>query len=164
MIDELIPSLYALKTKQLGAAMTGAYKQLAHKSQVEKIVIEETGASRLLAKDNTEINFDRSAGENQLFATALLAGLAEVSGIEAPLVVDTPLARLDSEHRKNILNFWTSREMRQVILLAQDEEIDAEMFKSISGSVGKSYLLEHHDLGRGVGRARAVENQYFKER
>lgn len=164
LIDELIPSLYALKTKQLGAAMTGAYKQLAHKSQVDKIVIEETGASRLLAKDNTEINFDRSAGENQLFATALLAGLAEVSGIEAPLVVDTPLARLDSEHRKNILNFWTSQKKRQVILLAQDEEIDAEMFKSISGSVGKSYLLEHNDLGRGVGRARAVENQYFKER
>lgn len=164
LIDELIPRLYALKTKQLGAAMTGAYKQLAHKSQVDKIVIEETGASRLLAKDNTEINFDRSAGENQLFATALLAGLAEVSGIEAPLVVDTPLARLDSEHRKNILNFWTSQKKRQVILLAQDEEIDAEMFKSISGSVGKSYLLEHNDLGRGVGRARAVENQYFKER
>ena len=164
LIDELIPSLYARKTKQLGAAMTGAYKQLAHKSQVDKIVIEETGASRLLAKDNTEINFDRSAGENQLFATALLAGLAEVSGIEAPLVVDTPLARLDSEHRKNILNFWTSQKRRQVILLAQDEEIDADMFKSISGSVGKSYLLEHNDLGRGVGRARAVENQYFKER
>ncbi len=164
LIDELIPSLYALKTKQLGAAMTSAYKQLAHKSQVDKIVIEETGASRLLARDNTEINFDRSAGENQLFATALLAGLAEVSGIEAPLVVDTPLARLDSEHRKNILNFWTSQKKRQVILLAQDEEIDADMFKSISGSVGKSYLLEHNDLGRGVGRARAVENQYFKER
>lgn len=164
LIDELIPSLYSLKTKQLGVAMTGAYKQLAHKSQVDKIVIEETGASRLLAKDNTEINFDRSAGENQLFATALLAGLAEVSGIEAPLVVDTPLARLDSEHRKNILNFWTSQKKRQVILLAQDEEIDAEMFKSISGSVSKSYLLEHNDLGRGVGRARAVENQYFKDR
>ena len=94
--------------------------------------------------------------------------LSDPSSMRTPawreLVVDTPLARLDSEHRKNILNFWTSQKKRQVILLAQDEEIDADMFKSISGSVGKSYLLEHNDLGRGVGRARAVENQYFKER
>jgi DNA sulfur modification protein DndD len=164
LVEELIPCLYALKTKQLGTAMTRAYKLLAHKTQVDRIEIDQTGSSRLLAKDGTEINFDRSAGENQLFATALLAGLAEVSGIDAPLVVDTPLARLDSEHRKNILNFWTSQKKRQVILLAQDEEIDADMFNIIGASVCKSYLLEHSDLGRGVGRAKAIENQYFKER
>lgn len=164
LIDDLIPSLYALKTKQLGAAMTSAYKQLAHKSQVDRIEIDENGSSRLLSKDGSEINFDRSAGENQLFATALLAGLAEVSGIEAPLVVDTPLARLDSAHRKNILNFWTNQTKRQVILLAQDEEIDGDMYGTIGKSVAKSYLLEHNDLGRGVGRAKAVENQYFKGR
>ena len=164
LIDELIPRLYALKTKQLGSAMTCAYKQLAHKSQVDRIEIEENGSSRLLAKDGSEIKFDRSAGENQLFATALLAGLAEVSGIDAPLVVDTPLARLDSSHRKNILNFWTHQSKRQVILLTQDEEIDAVMFEEIGASVSKSYLLEHNDLGRGVGRATAVENKYFKGR
>ena len=164
LVDELTPRLYALKTRQLGEAMTKAYKLLAHKSQVDRIKIDETGASRLLAKDGTEIVFDRSAGENQLFATALLAGLAQVSGIDAPLVVDTPLARLDSAHRKNILNFWINQKCRQVILLAQDEEIDGEMFRVIGGAVCKSYLLEHSDLGRGVGRAKGIENQYFKGR
>lgn len=163
LIEDLIPNLYTLKTKQLGIAITNAYKQLAHKSQVAKIEINENGASRLLAKDGSEIAFDRSAGENQLFATALLAGLAEVSGIDAPLVVDTPLARLDSAHRKNILNFWINQKGRQVILLAQDEEISSEIFDVIQSSVCKRYLLEYHDLGSGIGRARAIENQYFKE-
>lgn len=162
LVDELIPRLYALKTRQLGDAMTRAYKLLAHKSQVDRIEIDETGTSKLLAKDGAEIDFDRSAGENQLFATSLLAGLAEVSGIEAPLVVDTPLARLDSTHRKNILKFWIEQKNRQVILLAQDEEIDSEMFATIGHAVCKSYLLEHADLGRGVGRAKAIENSYFK--
>lgn len=46
--------------------MTRAYKFLAHKTQVDRIEIDETGTSRLLAKDGVEINFDRSAGENQL--------------------------------------------------------------------------------------------------
>ena len=161
-MDELIPRLYALKTRQLGEAMTRAYTTLAHKSQVARIEIDETGSSRLLSRDGAEIDFDRSAGENQLFATALLAGLAEVSGIAAPLVVDTPLARLDSAHRRNILNFWTSQKDRQVILLTQDKEIDAEMFASIGHAVSKSFLLEHADLGRGIGRAKAHENRYFK--
>lgn len=162
LVDELIPRLYALKTRQLGEAMTRAYTTLAHKSQVGCIEIDETGASRLLSRDGAEIDFDRSAGENQLFATALLAGLAEVSGIAAPLVVDTPLARLDSAHRRNILNFWTSQKDRQVILLTQDEEIDTEMYSTIGDAVCKSFLLEHSDLGRGIGRAKAHENRYFK--
>ena len=138
------------------------FRSLAHKSQVGRIEIDETGASRLLSRDGAEIDFDRSAGENQLFATALLAGLAEVSGIAAPLVVDTPLARLDSAHRRNILNFWTSQKDRQVILLTQDEEIDAEMFASIKDAVCKSFLLEHTELGRGIGLSKAHENRYFK--
>lgn len=162
LVEELIPRLYALKTRQLGGAMTRAYTALAHKSQVDRIEIDETGASRLLARDGAEIHFDRSAGENQLFATALLAGLAEVSGIDAPLVVDTPLARLDSTHRRNILNFWTNQTNRQVILLTQDKEIDAEMYESIKESVGKSFLLGHMNMGRGVGKAKVLENRYFE--
>lgn len=163
LIEELIPSLYTLKTQQLSEAMTNAYRRLAHKGQIGKIEIDETGATRLLAKDGTAIEFDRSAGENQLFATALLSGLAEVSGIKAPLVVDTPLARLDSSHRKNILDFWTSDQSRQVILLTQDKEIDAEMLARIQSTVGKRWLLEHHDLGSGVGRTTATEDAFFGE-
>lgn len=162
LVDELIPRLYTLKTRQLGEAMTRAYTSLAHKSQVNRIEIDETGASRLLSRDGNEIEFDRSAGENQLFATALLAGLAEVSGIAAPLVVDTPLARLDSRHRRNILDFWINQKDRQVILLTQDKEIDTEMFSKIGGAVCKSFLLEHSDLGNGIGRAKAHENRYFQ--
>ena len=163
LIEKLIPKLYVLKTRQLGDEMTSAYKQLAHKQQNIRIEIGETGQSRLVAGDGAEINLDRSAGENQLFATALLAGLAEISGVNAPLVVDTPLARLDSVHRRNILKFWISRQDRQVILLSQDAEIDAGLFTEFQASVGKTWLLEHNELGRGIGQTIARENQYFQE-
>ncbi|WP_084312306.1 DNA sulfur modification protein DndD [Desulfobulbus elongatus] len=161
LIEELVPCLYSLKTRQLGEAMTRAYKSLAHKTQIARIEIDDSGASHLLAGDGEEIRLDRSAGENQLFATALLAGLAEVSGQGAPLVVDTPLARLDSAHRHNILKFWIGRKDRQVILLSQDEEIDAEMFSTFRDSVCKTWLLEHSELGRGIGKTVAKEDRYF---
>lgn len=161
VIDEVIPALFPLKVKELATAMTTVYKQLAHKDQVEKIKILDDGATQVLGKTGKEITFDRSAGENQIFATALIAGLAKVSGVKAPMVVDTPLGRLDSKHRENILKFWTGDKNRQVILLSQDEEIDYHFFKSIQDSVGKTYLLEHVDVGDGIGRTTAQEDKYF---
>ncbi|GEM_PF-455110 len=161
VIDDLIPALFPLKVRELATAMTKVYKQLAHKDQVEKITILDDGTTKILGKTGKEITFDRSAGENQIFATALIAGLAKVSGVKAPMVVDTPLGRLDSKHRANILNFWTGDKSRQVILLSQDEEIDYHFYKSIQESVGKSYLLEHTDVGDGIGRTTAIEDKYF---
>jgi DNA sulfur modification protein DndD len=160
-IDKLIPALFPLKVKELAKAMTGVYRLLAHKDQVAKIEIGNDGSTTILGKSGKKISFDRSAGENQIFATALIAGLAEVSGVKAPMVVDTPLGRLDSMHRKNILDFWTKDKTRQVLLLSQDEEIDQDFFKQIKGNVSKTYLLEHIDVGDGVGRTTAIEDAYF---
>jgi len=161
VIDEVIPALFPLKVSELASAMTNVYKQLAHKDIVAKIEIKDDGTTVILGKTRKEITFDRSAGENQIFATALIAGLAKVSGVKAPMVVDTPLGRLDSKHRANILNFWTGEATRQVILLSQDEEIDYTFYKQIANSVCKTYLLEHLDVGDGIGRTTAKEDAYF---
>ena len=90
LIGELIPQMYALKVDQLAKAMTAVYKKLAHKGQVHRVDIDETGKTRILGRNGQEIPFDKSAGENQVFATALLAGLAEISGIVSALLT-TPL-------------------------------------------------------------------------
>lgn len=161
LIDDLIPSLYTLKTNRLANAMTTVFQKLSHKKQVARIEIDETGKSRLISYEGDEIQFDKSAGEDQLFATSLLAGLAEISGIKAPLVVDTPLARLDSHHRKNILQYWISDKTRQVFLLSQDKEIDAQVYKELQDSIAQTYLLQHQQIGNGVGMTTATKNAYF---
>lgn len=161
LIDDLIPSLYTLKTNRLANAMTIVFQKLSHKKQVARIEIDETGKSRLISYEGDEIQFDKSAGEDQLFATSLLAGLAEISGIKAPLVVDTPLARLDSHHRKNILQYWISDKTRQVFLLSQDKEIDAQVYKELQDSIAQTYLLQHQQIGNGVGMTIATKDAYF---
>jgi len=163
IIEEVIPELFPLKVRQLSLSMTKVYKQLAHKTQVSKIQIENDGTTKILSSNGKELNFDRSAGENQIFATALIAGLAEVSKIDAPLVVDTPLGRLDSKHRENIFGFWIGDQSRQVILLSQDEEISPQHYKTIQSSVCKTYLLQHTEVGDGIGRTVAIADKYFGE-
>ena len=161
ILDDVIPALFPLKVRALGKAMTDVYKQLAHKNQVDRIDIAEDGSARILSTNGKEIQFDRSAGENQIFATALIAGLAKVSRVKAPMVVDTPLGRLDSAHRNNIVKFWISDSNRQVILLSQDEEIDFHFYKEISEHVSVTYLLENIDVGDGIGRTTAKQGKYF---
>jgi len=161
VIDQVIPALFPLKVKALQTAMTRVYKQLAHKGQVDKIVIENDGTTHILGKTGKEISFDRSAGENQIFATALIAGLAEVSGVKAPLVVDTPLGRLDSKHRERIFEFWIGNANRQVILLSQDKEIDPDFYERIHKHVCATYLLEHMDVGDSIGRTTVKVGEYF---
>ncbi len=161
LIDDLIPKLYQLKQQQLTIAISETYQQLSHKQQRATVGIDELGNVTLLSQDGILIEVEQSAGENQIFATALLAGLAKVSGLKAPLIVDTPLGRLDSQHRENILNFWVSDKERQVILLSQDKEIDVFYYDKFQSSIAKTYLLEHQELAHHIGKTVAIENSYF---
>lgn len=163
LIDELIPRLFELKINEVSQATTRYYKQFAHKQQITNIVIQENGNHSFFSDDNSEIKFDRSAGENEIFVTALFAGLAEASGYKIPLVIDTPLARLDSQHRNNLLKYWCSDANRQVILLSQDKEIDAEMKQQMQSHLSKTYLLESTAIGEGIYKTTAKENCYFGE-
>lgn len=161
LIDELLPKLFEQKTHDLSSSVTQRFKSLAHRNWIDRIEIGSDGAAQLFAANGQQVKFDRSAGENQIFATALFAGLADVSGYHIPLVVDTPMARLDSKHRENLLEYWHSDPDRQVILLSQDEEVDAELANTLAPFLAKAYLLESHPIGEGIYRTQAKENAYF---
>lgn len=163
LIDELLPALFKLKLKQLESSVETIFKKLSHKKRIGKVSLFENGVCKIVDDNGKEIVLDKSAGENQLFATALLGGLASVSGVNAPMVVDTPMGRLDSRHRQNILNYWISNTARQIILLCQDTEINSDYFNDFKDKISKSYLLVHKEIGPGTGKTHAIENTYFGE-
>lgn len=162
-IDALISKLYGLKMRQLEDEITYVFRELSHKRQVARITLDNDATARLWSRDGQELDFDKSAGESQIFATSLLAALSNISGVDAPLVVDTPLGRLDSKHRENILRFWTKDSSRQVILLSQDKEIDVIQYQRLKPSILKSYLLTHQDMGNGIGQTTADEGYFGEE-
>ncbi|MFI9633593.1 DNA sulfur modification protein DndD [Nocardia sp. NPDC051929] len=100
-----------------------------------------------------------SAGERQLLAIALLWGLARASGQPLPVVIDTPLGRLDRSHRGHLLERYFPQASHQVILLSTDTEIDRDAFERIAPYIGRAYRLEF-DPSRN---ATAVEDGYFRE-
>ena len=70
-----------------------------------------------------------SAGEKEILAVSLLWGLAQTSQLNLPILIDTPLSRLDSKHRDNIVQNYFPNAAEQVIILSTDTEIDNHYFK-----------------------------------
>lgn len=84
-----------------------------------------------------------SAGEQQMLATAIQWALASLASGSIPTIIDTPLARLDSYHRKSLVqNYYP--EINQLILLSTDEEIDESLLRELAPYVCDVYVLQHN--------------------
>ncbi|GGK45015.1 hypothetical protein Ppa06_00700 [Planomonospora parontospora subsp. parontospora] len=112
----------------------------------------------LVGVDGEELDPARlSAGERQLLAVSLLWGLARVAGSRLPSVIDTPLGRLDSRHRQNLVERYFPQASHQVLLLSTDEEIDDELLNRLIPAIAQTYTLVHDDstfttmIERGYG-------------
>jgi DNA sulfur modification protein DndD len=86
-----------------------------------------------------------SAGERQLLAVAVLWALARASGRKLPTVIDTPLGRLDSSHRKSFVMNYFPNAGEQVILLSTDEEIVGNYHQSLKKYLSHEYLIEYDE-------------------
>jgi len=112
----------------------------------------------LIAPDGRELSPERlSAGERQLLAVSTIWGLARASGRPLPVVIDTPLGRLDSVHRQHIIERYFPHASHQVILLSTDKEIDEANYTKLKPSIGRAYTLRFNDKTAST----TVEPGYF---
>ncbi|HRI66097.1 MAG TPA: DNA sulfur modification protein DndD [Polyangium sp.] len=86
-----------------------------------------------------------SAGERQLLAISTIWGLARASGRPLPVVIDTPLGRLDSVHRQLLVERYFPNASHQVILLSTDEEIDEALHRQLEPYISRTYRLDYDD-------------------
>ena len=94
-----------------------------------------------------------------LLAIAFLWGLARVSGRQLPVAIDTPLGRLDSEHRQNLIERYFPSASHQVILLSTDTELGKEEVQQLrqQGAIAREYLLQYD----GETRQTNIKPGYF---
>ena len=113
---------------------------------VEDVAINpETFEVTLFDKNENPIKKDElSSGEKQLFAISVLWALAKSSGRELPVIIDTPLGRLDSDHRVNLVKHYFPNAAHQVIILSTDTEVDKGLFKELEPSVSHCYHLKYN--------------------
>ena len=99
-----------------------------------------------------------SAGEKQVYAVAMLWALARTSGRPLPMIIDTPLARLDSEHRSNLIEHYFPAASHQVVLLSTDTEVDEALLSALGHNVSHTYRLDYDPVdGRTI-----VSPGYFR--
>jgi DNA sulfur modification protein DndD len=136
------------KLNKLEGEVTECFRYLLHKSELVHRVAIETHSFRLSLYDPNGQPVPKhrlSAGEKQLLAIAFLWGLARVSGRNLPVAIDTPLGRLDSSHRSNLVERYFPTASHQVILLSTDTEIgkvEVEQLRS-QGAIAREYLLKY---------------------
>ena len=82
-----------------------------------------------------------SAGERQIFAISMLWALGKTSGRDLPVIIDTPLARLDRVHRKSFMRDYVPLAGRQIILLCTDSELTPDLENLISPFVSRRYEI-----------------------
>lgn len=110
--------------------------------------------------DNDEFNISMmSSGERQLLAISILWSLSILANKDMPILIDTPLARLDSKHRENLLKEYFPKSSHQVLIFSTDEEIDNKYYPLIKNTVSHKYLIEFDE----ETSLSSISKGYFKE-
>jgi len=106
-----------------------------------------------------EISIDSlSKGEKQIFVMSLYWAMMKQSKCQLPFIIDTPFARIDTEHRTNIVDHFFKRLPGQLLILSTNEEINAKHMQAMSDSISNSFMLEFGE----DKRTRIAENRYFE--
>ncbi|MCY4059513.1 MAG: DNA sulfur modification protein DndD, partial [Gammaproteobacteria bacterium] len=139
-----------------------SYLQLLRKSSlISRLEIDpESFALTLYTQDGGKLSAERlSAGERQLLAIALLWGLAKASGRVLPAAIDTPLGRLDTDHRMHVVKRYFPFASHQVLLLSTDEEIAGSYLTELLPYVGRCYHLTYDEATSST----KITDGYFAE-
>ena len=153
-------ALRRAKITELEDAIVECFGRLSRKGHyIRRVTIDpETFATTLYNQKGDALPREQlSAGEKQIYAVAVLWALRLVSGRTLPIIVDTPLGRLDSEHRRRLVQRYFPQASHQVVLLSTDTEIDTALYADLKPAIARSYQL----LYQPDEAATQVEEGYF---
>lgn len=84
-----------------------------------------------------------SAGMKQLAAQSFLWALKDVADMPCPVVIDTPLARIDAGHQRLLITKFYPAAARQVIVLPTDSELDANKYALLKPYIAGEFCLSN---------------------
>lgn len=140
--------LQSTKIKELSETITTCYKQIADKKYlIEKVVMDaDTLDFTYLNNEGNEVpKLSLSAGEKQMMVIAILWALAKCSRKKLPVIIDTPLSRLDGSHREALIKTYFPNASDQTIILSTDTEINHEYYQMMKPSIGDEFTLYYDD-------------------
>lgn len=154
--------IQAKKTSYLGECITDCYKKLANKKNlIQRIEMDpSTLEMTYLDENGNEVSKESlSAGEKQLMVIAILWALALCSQKTLPVIIDTPLSRLDSQHRTSVVTTYFPNASSQTIILSTDTEIDRNYYNMIKQYIGDEFTLKYSEETNST----SIEKGYFQD-
>lgn len=140
-----------LQKKKIGTlaeTMTKCYKQLANKKNlISRIDMDAVTLDFVYLNADNQIvpKESLSAGEKQLMVISFLWALAICSKKKLPVIIDTPLSRMDSVHRVALIKTYFPNASDQTIILSTDSEIDKHYYEIMKDTVGDEFTLVYDD-------------------
>lgn len=159
-LEKYVELLKADKLHDLEKYILQMYKKLASKRElVNRVTVDEDTYEIVVWKENNQRLDRESAGEKEVFTISMLWGLSQCTDFRLPVIIDTPLARLDSSHRSQIVGEYFPNASNQVIILSTDKEIEpnSQYYEIIKPFVNKEITIEF-DVKT---ESSSVKNGYF---
>lgn len=160
---KLVESIVAAPESQvlevIGEASMRELQRLAHTDNISGI-ITYCKAQRM-SPIMLPVEIDKTSlsnGEKQIFIMALYHSLVQLCNYEIPFVIDTPFARIDTEHRRNISLHFFCELKGQVFILSTNEEIDADHIAIMKDHIATTYMLENS----GSQKTKVLTGSYFE--
>ncbi|MGX8701603.1 DNA sulfur modification protein DndD [Caproiciproducens sp.] len=163
IVEEYSTELQKRKTGVLGETITSCYKKLANKKNLIQHIVMNSRTLDItyLDENGVEVSKDSlSAGEKQLMVIAILWALAICSKKKLPVIIDTPLSRLDSMHRTSLVTTYFPQASDQTIILSTDSEIDHKYYDMMKDSVGDEFTLNYCEETKST----TILKGYFQEK
>jgi DNA sulfur modification protein DndD len=150
-MQEFLRRVTERKIDRLSLLITESFRFLLRKQTlVERIFIDPASFSiTLYDQAGQALSRQRlSEGEKQIFAVAVLWGLARASARPLPAVIDTPMARLDAAHRHHLVERYFPNASHQVIIFSTDTEVDREHYRALQPFLARAYHLRYDDQNK----------------
>ena len=160
ILDEYTKRLQSRKASAVAETMTHCYKKLANKTTlIERIEMDPVTLDlRYISPEGDEVSrASLSAGEKQLMVISLLWALALCSKKKLPVIIDTPLSRLDSAHRSSVIQTYFPMASEQTIILSTDTEIDQSYYELMKPNIGDEFTLVYNDTTKST----TISRGYF---
>ncbi len=128
-------------------------------SLIDRIEIDDTYTLTFFDEGGRRIGrASLSSGLKQLAATALLWAMKDAAGIEMPVIIDTPLGRIDRENQDNMLVGYYPKLSEQVVMLPTNAEIDARKKRML-----EPFIADEWRINNDAGDAATFEHRPLVE-
>ncbi|MER2497057.1 DNA sulfur modification protein DndD [Vibrio neptunius] len=160
LLEKFGEQLTKARVNQLENEFVQSYKKLARKEDLQLTASINPATFDVELVDEHGIKINRkamSAGEKQIYAISILEALGRTSGRKLPIIIDTPLGRLDSHHRDKLVENYFPTASHQVVILSTDTEIDRNYTNLIQDDIARTYEI----CFDGTTKASTLKEGYF---